>query len=297
LTTNSRRHPARDADSSGVAPTWRAVVGGGLSMVWSFPQLRMRRWVSRSLTISAWIAGAIDSGTMLDLSTLNNFVYNAPAERRGRVTAASRFKLAAAAIIQRPLQYERSSTSSGTGNLTLGAGPISSMPTRSTSAPTRAITVAFPGASAVRLRGASGLDGDRVNMLLGNHNTSGSGSSSTATLSFNGHPVDLQIGNLTLGRSSSNPTANSPGNGTISFDSGTMDVTNVTMGLSAGTSAFATANGTLNVGTNGTLLVGSGGISLANGPQPRRRHRNLNVSGTVIARELSARRPRPGRAP
>src|SRR5262249_41180475 len=80
----------------------------------------------------------------------------------------------------------------------------------------------------------------------------------------NGHPVDLQIGSLTLGRSSSNPTANSPGNATISFDNGTLDVTNVIMGLSAGTSSFATANGTLNVGTNGTLLIGSGGLSLVN---------------------------------
>jgi autotransporter-associated beta strand protein len=157
-----------------------------------------------------------------------------------------------------------SSSSGAAGTLTLGGGTnILYVNTFNVGANRAQCTVNFAGSGGLRLRGAGGTDADRVNMTLGNHNVTGTGSTAAGTLSFNGHPVDLMLNTLTLGTSTAAPTAGSnPGNGTLSFDTGVVDATNILMAI-ANNVSFNSANGTINVG-GGSLIVGAGGISLVN---------------------------------
>src|SRR4029079_6253480 len=106
---------------------------------------------------------------------------------------------------------------------------------------------------------------DRVTMILGNHATAtGTGSTAAGTLSFNGSPVDMKLATLTLGQSTAATTGGSnPGNGTVQFDIGTIDVTNINMAI-ANNTTNNNASATITVVANATLTVGGGGISMAN---------------------------------
>jgi hypothetical protein len=74
----------------------------------------------------------------------------------------------------------------------------------------------------------------------------------------------MKLATLTLGQSTSTTTGGSnPGNGTLQFDTGTVDVTAINMAIATNTS-FNSANGTNTVGANATMTVGAGGISMAN---------------------------------
>src|SRR5262249_19804580 len=141
-----------------------------------------------------------------------------------------------------------SSSSSGTGNLTLGSGINNiNVGTFNIAAGRAQSTVAFPGSTGtLRVRGTGGTDSDSATMTLGNRNNGGgSGNTSAGTLSLNGHDVDMKLGNLTMGQSGSNPSGNAPGNGTITFDTGIIDATNINMAISSGTTTFVQANGTI----------------------------------------------------
>lgn len=218
-------------------------------------------------------SGSANTTSTVDFSGLSNFVCNAGSgtvfagiANRSLVTwklAAASNSITAATLNDNAL----GTSSSGTANTTLGAGTnIFNVGTFLIGGGRLQCTVAFPAVSTggLRIRGAAGTEESLCNMTLGNHNTSGSGSTSAGTLSLNQHPVDLKLGTLSLGLSSSGPTGTSPGNGTLSFDTGTVYASNIVMGVSSGTTAFALANGTINVGSSASLTVGPGGISLVN---------------------------------
>ena len=243
--------------------------------------------------------------SVVNFSGLSNFVYSAPG---GTITmgplnyglvnlslaGVSNF-ITAATINDNLLDTSSSSTTT----LTLGGGTnIINAGTFNIAAGRNSTTVAFPPGSVgggLRLRGVGGADTDLVNMTLGNHNTSGSGSHSLGNLSLNGYPVDLRFSRLTLGQSSSTPTGTSYGSGTLSFDTGTVYASNVVMAVTigAGTSAgtvYAQGIGVVNVGsansTNATLIIGPGGMSMVNqtnsAPPSVASTGTLNITGGIV---------------
>ena len=233
-----------------------------------------------NLTIGNNGSSSIDSGTTLDLSGLSNFVYNAAS---GTIAMGTGARSAAAFLLAGVSNNVTvgtwndntpSSSSSGTGNLTLGAGTnIINVGTFNISAGRVSSTVAFPGGSAggLRLRGVGGTDSDRATIVIGNRNNGGgSGNNITGTFNANGHPIDVKANTISLGMSGSNPSGSANGTGTLNFDTGVIDATNINMAVSSGTTANALATGNITVGTNATLgtngllIVGAGGISMAN---------------------------------
>ena len=261
--------------------TSAAIIGGGTLSL------------NGSLAIGNNGASSIDSGTVLDLSGLSNFVCNAGSATIGMgigVRSVADFRLAAASnliTISNWNDNTPSTSSSGTGNLTLGAGTnVINIANFNIAAGRASSTVSFPGGTGgLRIRGVNGAEDDRARITLGNRNNSGgSGNSSVGTLSLNGHPVDIKVSTLTLGQSGSAPTGTAPGTGTVTFNTGTIDASNIVMAICTGTTVGVQANGTVNVGPGGTLLVGAGGVSLANqaaasGPATG----NLNIGGAVIS--------------
>jgi autotransporter-associated beta strand protein len=228
--------------------------------------------VTNALTIGNNTAGTTgnDQQTLLDLSGLTNFVYNAPTSTITMGTgnrSAGDFTLAANSNSITAATWNAniaSSSSSVSGVLNLGAGTnIINVNTFAISASRGSCTVNLPSAAGLRLRGTGGTDSDRANVTVGNHNVGGSGSQAVGSLNFNGATVDLKIGTLNLGQASGSPTGNNPGNGTLNFDAGVVDANAINMATASGV-AFSSANGTINVGANGTLIVGAGGISMVN---------------------------------
>jgi autotransporter-associated beta strand protein len=213
-----------------------------------------------------------DQHTLLDLSGLANFVFNAPTST---ITMGSGSRSSAQFVLAANSNYVTaatwnanvgSSSSSVSDDLTLGAGTnIFNVNTLAIGGNRGTCNVNFPPTGGLRLRGTSGTDADRCNMTLGNHNAAGSGSTAASTLSFDGHPVDMKLGTLTLGQSGGNTTGSNPnpGNGTLSFDTGVVDVNTINMAIASRTN-WNYANGTINVGANASLIVGAGGISMLN---------------------------------
>jgi fibronectin-binding autotransporter adhesin len=220
---------------------------------------------------------SLNSGTVLDLSGLTNFIYNASAGVIGmgisnRSTA--NFILAAGSnyiTVGTINQDTGSSSSSGTaGALRLGAGTnVINVGTVNVAAGRTAGSINFfAGTGGLRLRGVAGGDNDRVaTVVLGNRNTgSTSAGQTTGTLNFNGHPVDAKISTTTLGTISQTANTNLSGIGILQFDQGKVDISTVNMGVCGGNSATLNltngAIGTLTVGASGTLYLNS--VSLAN---------------------------------
>lgn len=238
-------------------------------------------------------ANAITHNT-LDLSGLSNFVYSASS---GTISvgnanrSAGDWNLAAASnsITAGTVNLDSASSSSSTsGTITLGSGTnqfnantinLCAGNTRSS------CTVRFPvgvTTGGLSLGGLGGTNSDRVTMTVAYRNASGSGGTTTGLLDLYGHPVDMKLNTLTLGRAA-NVAANTA-NGTLQFDTGTVDATNINLAIC---SVAGTANGTINVGTNvtagglGVLVVGSGGISLVNQTAGTATG-NLNINGGTV---------------
>lgn len=233
-----------------------------------------------SATIGNNGSSSLDSGTTLDLSALSNFVFSSAS---GSLTLGSGNRSTAIMLLAASSNYitaanlndnTTSSSSSGSGNFTLGAGAnIFNVGAFNIGAGRASSTVTFPPGSSgsLRVRGVGGTDADRANLTLGNRNNGGgSGNTCTGTLNVNGNPVDMKVGNLSLGFSGSNPTGTAPGTGNLLFDSGVVDVSNIVMATSSGTTVGVQANGSITVGTNstvgtnGVLIIGAGGLSMAN---------------------------------
>jgi autotransporter-associated beta strand protein len=207
-----------------------------------------------------------------DISGLSAFIYSNSAGSvsfgaANRSGASVNLASSSNRIIAATMNNGTGSTSNGgTSNTRLGGGTnIIHAGTLNIAAGRETCNFVFQTTTGgLRVRGVGGTDSDRANMTVGNHNTGGSGSTAAGNLLFNGHPVDLKLGTVNLGQSTSAPTGNSFGNGTIQFDTGTIDATAINMGISSGTTTFVLANGTIAVGAGGTLIVGAGGVSLVN---------------------------------
>ena len=177
--------------------TLAAMTGGGTLAVSGTP-----------LNIGNTGPTANSSGTTLDLSGLSNFVYNVPTGTIAMgigTRSQAHFKMANGSNYITAATFNdntASSSSSGTGNLTLGGGTnIFNVASFNISAGRASSTVTFSDVNGgIRVRGVGGTDNDRATMNVGNRNNGGgSGNSITGTLSLNGHPVDMKLSTLTLG--------------------------------------------------------------------------------------------------
>jgi fibronectin-binding autotransporter adhesin len=100
-----------------------------------------------------------------------------------------------------------------------------------------------------------------INLGTENGNAGSTSTESTGNMLFNGGMVNILAGTLTLANRSTR--ADSPGAlGVLSFNSGLVDATAITMSISAagGGSPF----GDLSVGGPGVLKIGTGGLSMVN---------------------------------
>lgn len=111
----------------------------------------------------------------------------------------------------------------------------------------------------LRVRNTAGTG--RANMTVGFGNGS-TAVGSTNTVDLTGHASDLLLGTLQIaGRT--NATGGGGLTGAFSFDTGTLDVTGVTVGVRAGTSGNTGAViGNLNLG-GGTVIIGASGLTVA----------------------------------
>jgi fibronectin-binding autotransporter adhesin len=270
-----------------------ALTIGGLTLDGYKTQVKMSGpgtlLVTNGLSIGNNGSTGLDNTTFLDLSGLSNFVYRAAA---GTINMGSGNRSVADFILAGGSNFinaatfndnTSSSSSSGTGNLTLGGGTNIIYVNAFNIAGNRgSSTASISGTGGLRVRGLGGTDADRAAMTIGNRNNGGgSGNTCNGTLSLNGHPVDMKLGTVTLGFSGSNPTGSAPGNGTINFDTGVIDATNILMGVSGGTTAGVQANGTINVGATASLVVGAGGISMVNVSGIGTGSGTLNINGGI----------------
>lgn len=234
-------------------------------------------------------SSSANSGTLLNLSALSNFVhvasngtFNVGVLARG--SAEFNFAAVSNNITVSNMVLNSSTSSGASGTVRLGTGTnIINAATINVGFQRSSCTVSFFGATGeLRLRGLGGTDSDRANMTLGNRNVNTSGGTDTATLSFNGHAVDLKLGTLTMGQAINGaPTGSQGANGIINFDTGTIDATTINMAI-ASANAFNNGNATINVGATGTLIAGSGGISLVNQGTLGTATGNLNISGGTV---------------
>jgi len=151
------------------------------------------------------------------------------------------------------------------GTINLAAGKINNA------------TMKFPGTTGgLRLRGVTGADDDRnVNITLGNRSNSGSGTP-TGVMDFTGgHPVDVKVNSVTVGKS--NQTG--AGAGGIQIDAGTFDATTINMAVASNTGAVNSTN----LVNGGFLIVNN--MSMANQTSTGIATGSLiiNTPGTVIA--------------
>lgn len=206
------------------------------------------------------------SSATLDLSALDNFILNAGgAGGPINMGTASRgqgvLTLAAASnnITATTLTVANNDTG-GTCTVNLGAG-TNILKVDSILAGQGKVTgnIQFGGSTGgVSLRNAAGTG--RASVTLGTRTSGGTTSSGqNGNMLLAGHPVDLQISTLILGRRNTGG-AGGTATGTLTFNQGTVDVTTVSMGVASSGPAV----GRLNVGGTGALVVGSGGLSLVN---------------------------------
>lgn len=110
------------------------------------------------------------------------------------------------------------------------------------------------GTGTLQVRALDGTGRADFNVV---NSPAGTGYAFTGTADLTGHASDLLLNTLTIG---SRSAGSGGATGTFSFDSGTLDVTSVTLGQKSGSaSGTTTVNGTLNIG-GGTVTIGSGGI-------------------------------------
>jgi fibronectin-binding autotransporter adhesin len=248
-------------------------------------------------------AGSASTSTLnatLDMSALNNFVYNAPAGTMivaGAGTDARGGGVLNLAGLSNNITVGTINFNTGSGNnssfhslIQLGGGTnifnvgtFVVCQTKAQFADVQFLNTASSTAG-LRIRGTNGATDDtsRANITLGDRNNTGGGDTRGRML-LNGHPVDIKANTIIIGQDrSGSAVAGHSGTGVLQFDTGVVDATSIIMGncITADTGT-PSATGTLTVGTGGTLIVGSGGISLANQVHGTAAG-ILNISGTVI---------------
>lgn len=232
-----------------------------------------------------------------DLSSLSNFVYNASAGTMliGWNQSRSAGVLFLAAVSNNVTagtitQGAGGSSNGGNCDMALGSG-------------TNIINVGnhnviqqkangslrfFTSTGGLRMRGVGGTDSDRANMVVGNRNATGTGTT-TGSVALNDHQVDIKLGTLTVSTNGSTQ-AGVGAVGNFSFNAGIVDVNTVNIAFcsNSGGANGASSVGTVNVGTSsllGTsgLMTVSGNVSLANNANGTNCTGALNIfGGTVI---------------
>ncbi len=238
-------------------------------------------------------SGTGSQGT-LDLSGLSTFIYNNPT---GTISIAdvgqSGFTRAGGTLVLAGVSNNITAATINVGtcaaaqagpndNFYLGAGTnIINVGTINLANNKNSATNTFKGLTGgLKIRGVTGVDTDRANIILGNRNQSGTGTCA-GSMFFNGYPVDIKANALIVGTNFSSGTTGDTGTGVFQFDTGTVDATSVIIGASV--TALGAANGTVTVGANGTLVVGAGGLSLVTQTASGAATGNLNISnGTVV---------------
>ena len=270
-----------NAGSANVYNPWVAFVGPGTFVQNSNVTVRT---ASSSSARLAW----------LDLSGLSNFVMNA---------SAGTLNVSGSGSDQRPtgqlsLAGGTNILTVGTINVAINGGNIGFTPcSLNLGAGTNILNVGTinvgggkTGNGAInfsnttgglRVRGVTGADSDRnVTMVIGGRTVSGSGSP-VGTVDFTGgHVVDVKAGTITVGSATITNATVTSSTGTLQFDAGTVDVTNV---LLADNNSATNVNcvGNLIVGTGGKLLVNT--LSLVNHNQTAGTNvGNFSFGGTVI---------------
>jgi hypothetical protein len=245
---------------SGVGYTTEAFFTGGGSLVVEGTNLVVQNYGS---------ASGANSTAYLNLTNLDGFTYNnntgtfsiADVNSGGFTRTAGNVLLAATNTITASIINIGTSTAAQAGpasSLTLGATNTINVATFNIVNQKSSGTVSFltPG-SGLYLRGVSGANIDRANIIVGNRNISGSGTTS-GTLALDGSYVDIKAGSLIVGENSGGSVAAAAG--LVQFDTGILDATSISIASSV--SGSSNVSGAITVGTNGTLVIGSGGLSL-----------------------------------
>jgi hypothetical protein len=116
--------------------------------------------------------------------------------------------------------------------------------------------------------------GDNINV------NSGSTSDAIGVMDLTGGSADIMATSIILGRCpSGSATGSRGGQGTLTFDTGTIDTTGMIVGVQSGDWVVTSSiRGTVNVAGTGHLIVGSSGIILA---------QNLGTTGTIPSGTLN----------
>ncbi|HZM06344.1 MAG TPA: hypothetical protein VFC44_25365 [Candidatus Saccharimonadales bacterium] len=218
-------------------------------------------------------SSSANSQATLNVAGLSAFTYNNPAgtfsiadvnssgftRAGGNVILAGVSNNITAAIIN--IGTSASAQAGPLDTLSLGTGTnVINVATMNVANNKNSAVVNFQAASGgLTLRGVSGANTDRANIIVGNRNQGGSGTV-TGTLALNGSAVNIKAGSLIVGENSAGSVAAAVG--VVQFDTGTIDATTVTMASSV--SGSSNASGSIVVGPAGTLIVGTGGLTLAN---------------------------------
>ena len=243
-----------------------AITGGGTLLV------------NGSVTVGEIGSTAANSSSMLDLSGLSNFVFNNSAGNLqvgngARSGADMKFAAVSNNVTAANVNFDNASISSAPKNatVTLGSGTnIFNVANIFVTAWSRnTCTLQFPGATGgLRLRGPSGADADPCPIyqvgFRANFNSTGGGSSA-GTNNFFGHPVDMLINQLTVGRESvGGQTVGgnvSTGTGVLNFGPGTIKVlTEIEIGRATSQGPQANGVGILNI-SGGTLIYAGTGAN------------------------------------
>lgn len=151
----------------------------------------------------------------------------------------------------------------GTLNLGAGSNVLNALTFNLAGGKINTAAIKFLGATGgLRIRGTNGTDSDRnVTLNFGARTSSGSGQAKGSLDATGGHPVDIKAATATLGRS----TSTDQGIGNIGFDTGTVDITTVNMGVTTSTG-----------GATGSITNGGGFLIVSNMSM-------ANQTGTTIA--------------
>lgn len=223
------------------------------------------------------------SGTILDLSGLSSFVFNnsggnlqiSSGARSGadmKFASASNYVRAAGV----KLNDASSSGTTSTGTVNLGAGTnvfnVGSLFMTASNRNTGTLQF-LGGTGGLRVRGLTGADADpcpvyQVGYRAGFNSTGGG--SSAGTNNFFGHPVDMLVNQLTVGRESvGGQTVGGPAStstGVLNFGPGTIKVTTqIEIGRATSQGPQASAIGVLNISSGTLIYAGTGANSATAG--------------------------------
>jgi autotransporter-associated beta strand protein len=243
--------------------------------------------------------GNSSSGSLatLDLSGLNCFIYNNSIGTMNIANATSGnrfgglFRLAGVsnnvtAGTLNFLQNNVSNGGNGSSGLQFGSGTnIVNVGTLNVVGGKNTGTVKFiagaPSTAGLRIRGVTGNadDTSRASITIAVRTSTGTGTT-TGNLSLNGNGVDIKASSLLIGEDTQ--SGGNGANGTLSFDTGTVDATTIAMGHT-GNAAVTAGVGTINVGAaTATLIIGSGGLSMVNQASGAGAAGNLNITGGMV---------------